>query len=58
MLHWVQLQVLSSDGQTVLQDRIDNTTRETWDAQSKIFLSTKTETKKRDKFSSFVLTEI
>ncbi|KAG0358752.1 hypothetical protein BG005_001876 [Podila minutissima] len=34
MLQWVQLQVLSSDGETVLADRIDNTTRDTWDAQN------------------------
>ncbi|KAF9379958.1 hypothetical protein CPB97_008657 [Podila verticillata] len=34
LLHWVQLQVLSADGETVLVDRIDNTTRETWDAQN------------------------
>ncbi|KAG0090192.1 hypothetical protein BGZ92_003461 [Podila epicladia] len=34
MLQWVQLQVLSSGGETVLADRIDNTTRDTWDAQN------------------------
>ncbi|KAF9213723.1 hypothetical protein BGZ59_004926 [Podila verticillata] len=33
LLHWVQLQALSADGGTVLVDRIDYTTRETWDAQ-------------------------
>ncbi|KAI9241298.1 hypothetical protein MVEG_08215 [Podila verticillata NRRL 6337] len=34
LLHWVQLQALSADGGTVLVDRIDYTTRETWDAQN------------------------
>ncbi|KAG0026396.1 hypothetical protein BGZ81_006406 [Podila clonocystis] len=34
MLQWVQLQVLSPDGETVLVDRIDNTTRATWDAEN------------------------
>ncbi|KAG0021331.1 hypothetical protein BGZ82_011352 [Podila clonocystis] len=34
MLRWVQLQVLSPDGETVLADRIDNTTRDTWDAEN------------------------